>query len=81
MLDADAGLRLSVETAMHKLSTENSLTFSVIRLLSLPETRSILNGSAVRALIDFYTHAACVAPCRNGRGRSHVLVTSVIPYV
>lgn len=65
---------------MYKLLTEHSLNISVIRLLSLPETRPYLNGSAVRASIDFHIYAACVGPCENGRGHPHILVTSVLPY-
>ena len=81
MLDADAGIRLGVKVVIRKLSPDHQLNFSVIRLLSLPETRLTLNSTAVRSLIGFYTSPACVGPCRNGRGHPHILVTSVILYV
>ena len=81
MLVGDAGIRLSVKAAGRKLSNKHQPSASVIRLLSLSETRSILNGTAVRALIGFYTSAAYVGPCRNGRGHPHILVMNVILYI
>ena len=78
MLNADGGIRWSVEIAIRKLSTSHQLNLCVIRLPSLPETRLISNGTAVRPLIDFYTSPACVGQCRNGRGHPHILVMSMM---